>query len=459
MLFNSVVFICFHILALLFYWGFNSQRLRLVVLLLGSLVFYGWDYWPGLLLLIVTISINYGLSWAVSHYKKKWIFVAAIIINLCNLGWFKYASFISENIGTFLSYFMDNVTMPEINYWLPLGISFYTFQFLGYLIDLKRGEVAFEKSILHFAVFKCLYAQLIAGPIVRAKELLPQLHQKQSFNIENFQKGFFLLIGGLFIKICTADVLAQYVDYAFSNPGEISTLHSLISMYGFAFQILGDFWGYSTIAVGIGLMYGIILPNNFNFPYRATSFQDFWRRWHITLSIWFRDYLYIPLGGSRTKKMIYRNLILTMTIAGIWHGAGWNFIIWGFGHGVLLALERKLGVNKKELKGIRLWMKRFFVFNMVCLLWVFFRAETFQQAMEFFQSLLIGPYSTKISRLETLIIIILLFALLSYRLGKLFIEDNFLKLNLKKQVIITIVLIVLMLGYAEAKLDFIYFIF
>jgi len=148
-----------------------------------------------------------------------------------------------------------------------------------------------------------------------------------------------------------------------------------------------------------------------------------------------------------------------MTIAGVWHGAGWNFIIWGFGHGVLLALERKLGVNKKELKGIRLWMKRFFVFNMVCLLWVFFRAETFQQAMEFFQSLLIGPYSTKISRLETLIIIVLLFALLSYRLGKLFIDDNFLKLNLKKQVIITIVLIVLMLGYAEAKLDFIYFIF
>ncbi len=459
MLFNSVTFICFHILALLLYWVLASQRLRLLVLLLSSLVFYGWYYWPGLILLSITIAINYGLSWAVSYYKKQWIFVIAILINLCNLAWFKYATFIFDNIELLLSKFIPNIQMPEINYWLPLGISFYTFQFLGYLTDLKRGEVTFEKSILHFAVFKCLYAQLIAGPIVRAKELLPQLHKKQYFNFQNFQKGFFLLIGGLCIKICTADVLAQYVDYAFGTPEELSTLHAWLSMYGFAFQILGDFWGYSTIAVGIGLMYGIVLPDNFKFPYRSASFQEFWRRWHITLSIWFRDYLYIPLGGSRTKGLIYRNLIITMTIAGVWHGAGWNFAIWGFCHGVLLVLERKLGTNKIKLKGIKLWLKRFFIFNIVCLLWVFFRAETFLEALAFFKSLLIGPYSFKISRLETLVVIIALFSLFSYRLGRLFIDHNFTKLSLTKQLLITTGLILLILGYAEAKLDFIYFIF
>lgn len=459
MLFNSTVFICFHILALLLYWSFKSQRLRLIVLLIGSLVFYGWYYWPGLILLTVTIFVNYGLSWAVSKYKERWVFIMAIIINLCNLGWFKYATFVSDNLEIFLGYFINDIQMPEINYWLPLGISFYTFQFLGYLIDIKRGEVEFEKSILHFAVFKSLYAQLIAGPIVRAKELMPQLHKKQSFSLQNFQKGFFLVIGGLFIKICTADVLAQYVDYAFDNPNEISTLHSWISMYGFAFQILGDFWGYSTIAVGVGLMYGILLPSNFNFPYRAASFQDFWRRWHITLSVWFRDYLYIPLGGSRTKGLIYRNLILTMTIAGVWHGAGWNFVIWGFGHGLLLAIERKMNLNSNQLKGFKLWSKRFFVFNMICLLWVFFRAEDFQQAMQFFESLMLPPFSTKISNQETLVIIVLLFALLSFKLGRLFIEDNFLKLSLTKQLSVTVVMILLMLGYAEAKLDFIYFVF
>ncbi len=460
MLFNSIVFICLHLISLISYWSLKSQKLRLYVLLISSLIFYGWHYWPGLLLLIATILINYGLSWAVDTYKSKKVFTAAIAINLLNLCWFKYIDFVFENINHFFSLF-SSIKMPEVSYWLPLGISFYTFQFLGYLVDLKRGDIKRETSLLRFAVFKCLYAQLIAGPIVRASELLPQLKEKQTFNLTTFQKGFFLMIGGFFIKICTADVLSQYVDYAFLNATTISTLHAWISIYGFAFQILGDFWGYSTIAIGIGAMYGIQLPNNFYFPYRAISFQDFWRRWHITLSEWFRDYLYIPLGGSKTKKLIYRNLILTMTIAGIWHGAGWNFILWGLGHGLFLALERKLGHAKsaKNLKGIKLWAKRFLIFNVVCLLWVFFRAENFQNAMDFFSTLFLPPYGTKMHHLETLIIIILLFALLSYSLGKLFIEDRFLKLNLFKQIAITVLMLLLILGYAEAKLDFIYFVF
>ncbi len=432
MLFNSLLFICLHVIALLSYWSLKSQKLRLIILLLSSLIFYGWYYWPGLILLIITILINYGLSWAVDTYQNKKVFTLAIAINLLNLGWFKYANFVFENLNSFFSLF-SNLKMPEINYWLPLGISFYTFQFLGYLIDLKRGEIKREKSLLCFAVFKCLYAQLIAGPIVRANELLPQLKEKKSFNISSFQKGFFLIIGGLFIKICTADVLAQYVDYAFTNATTISTIHAWISIYGFAFQILGDFWGYSTIAIGIGVMYGIELPNNFNFPYRAISFQDFWRRWHITLSEWFRDYLYIPLGGSKSKNLIYRNLILTMTIAGIWHGAGWNFILWGLGHGIFLALERKLGFQKaaQDLTGVKLWGKRFLIFNAVCLLWVFFRANNFQNALDFFNTLFFPPYGTKMHHLETLIIIIILFALLSFKIGQLFQKDTFLNMTIR----------------------------
>ena len=460
MLFNSLTFLLLHAVSLLLFWNISSQRVRLVLLLFSSFVFYGWFYWPGLLLLVGLIGVNYFLSWAINKYRLKWIFIVGICLNLLNLVWFKYAGFLFEIIESLFVFFNFEVVIPKPNYWLPLGISFYTFQFLGYFIDLYLGKVIHEKSILTFAVFKCYYAQLIAGPIVRANELLPQLNNKTSFDLKRFQKGFFLLIGGLFVKICVADILSQFVQFGFENAATMEFLKAWLALYGFAFQILSDFWGYSTMAVGIGLMYGINLPNNFNFPYMATSFQDFWRRWHITLSEWFRDYLYIPLGGSRGRNGIYFNLIITMTIAGIWHGAGWNFLFWGLGHGILLAIERRWNLHKKggEQKWIKM-IRQLIVFHSVCLLWVFFRAASFDEAVSFFNSLLLPPYNFSASHMELLIITISLFLIFNRKLGRLFEGDNFTNLSLRKQLGITLTLFLFIIAYADATLDFIYFVF
>ena len=460
MLFNSLTFLLLHAVSLLLFWNISSQRVRLVLLLFSSFVFYGWFYWPGLLLLVGLIGVNYFLSWAINKYRLKWIFIVGICLNLLNLVWFKYAGFLFEIIESLFVFFNFEVVIPKPNYWLPLGISFYTFQFLGYFIDLYLGKVIHEKSILTFAVFKCYYAQLIAGPIVRANELLPQLNTKTSFDLKRFQKGFFLLIGGLFVKICVADILSQFVQFGFENAATMEFLKAWLALYGFAFQILSDFWGYSTMAVGIGLMYGINLPNNFNFPYMATSFQDFWRRWHITLSEWFRDYLYIPLGGSRGRNGVYFNLIITMTIAGIWHGAGWNFLFWGLGHGILLAIERRWNLHK--IGGEQKWIKmirQLIVFHSVCLLWVFFRAASFDEAVSFFNSLLLPPYNFSASHMELLIITISLFLIFNRKLGRLFEGDNFTNLSLRKQLGITLTLFLFIIAYADATLDFIYFVF
>ena len=459
MLFNSLTFILLHALTLGAFWLTKNQQIRIALLLLTSVIFYGWLYWPALILLGIVILMNYGFSLWIDQTKSKKVLSLAIVSNLGNLAYFKYSNYLLERLQAGLDSLGMEVDVPEPGYWLPLGISFYSFQVIGYLIDVYRGEIRAEKSLLNFAVFKCFYAQLIAGPIVRAKELMPQLLERRTFNSSQFQKGFFLFISGLFIKICVADILAQYVDFSFNNPDQIETLKAWLSIYGFAFQILSDFWGYSTVAVGIGLMYGIKLPNNFNFPYIAKSCQDFWRRWHITLSHWFRDYLYIPLGGNKRGRM-YLNLIITMSIAGIWHGAGINFLIWGFGHGIWLAIERYFGWQKMKgnSKVVGL-LRQLLVFHLVCALWVFFRAETFEQASAFFSRMFIGPYDFNAPNFEILIVTIVLFLFFNGKLGRLFEGEAFNELSLRKQVTISSIIILLTIAYADAQLDFIYFVF
>lgn len=459
MLFNSVTFFLLHALGLILFWASPSQKLRVSILLVTSLVFYGWLYWPGLILLLLTILLNYFFTWWIDRKRIRYKLVVAVIVNLSSLGWFKYSAFAIENIQLLFDTLGFSLEIPKPDYWLPLGISFYTFQFLGYLIDLYRGDVKREKSLLHFAVFLCLYAQLVAGPIVRAKNLLPQLRAKVRFDPLHFQKGFFLMIAGLAIKVCVADLIAWYVDFGFALSDEVGTARAWLAMYGFSFQILSDFWGYSTMAIGIGLMYGIILPKNFNFPYRSKSFQEFWRRWHITLSKWFRDYLYIPLGGSKGKSNIYFNLVLTMTIAGVWHGAAWNFLIWGFLHGVFLAVERRF--EWQVASGAK-WndiLRIVFVFHITSFLWIFFRAETFADAISFIEKLILPPYDFDVSYWEPLIVTIVLFLLISPRLGKLFDDDRFIRLSLWRQVWVTFILLFLVIAYADLQLDFIYFIF
>ena len=459
MLFNSLTFLLFHLILVGLYWAVKFQVARQIILLTGSVVFYGWYYWPALILLGISMLINYGFSrWidSAGEEKKKKVLTFAVVINLASLGWFKYSAFIGETMVGVLATLGVTIGSPQYSEWLPLGISFYTFQVIAYLVDLSRGKVACEKSFLCFGVFKCFYAQLVAGPIVRANELIPQLKNRRRFRAGVFYLGLYFIIGGLALKVFVADTLAQFVDFGFESPSNMEIATAWLTLYAFAAQILCDFWGYSTIAIGVGLMYGIKLPLNFNLPYKATSLREFWHRWHITLSQWLRDYLYIPLGGNRTHQN--RNLFLTMLLGGLWHGASWNFVIWGAGHGLWLVVERIIPDRFGELPGIKA-LKWLLLFNGVSLLWVFFRAPDFGVAMEYFRVLLIPPYTMQDSPPDTLILMLLAFVGLSFWIGKSLTDRRFLRWGLARQVSTCTVLLLLILAFAEARLDFIYFVF
>ena len=463
MLFNSVTFVLFHFLMVLIYWLLPRQGQRQVLLLLSSVVFYGWYYWPAVFLLGLSMTINYLFSrWidaAERDEQKGSRLRIAVIVNLCSLGWFKYSKFIADNLVAILEKAGLHLESPPVSAWLPLGISFYTFQVIGYLVDIRRGEVKMERNFLIFGVFKCFYAQLVAGPIVRGRELIPQIAEKRTFDGDNFLLGLFFMLAGLAIKICIADTLAQFVDYGFGVPEKLGTVTAWCTLYGFAFQILSDFWGYSTVAIGIGLMYGIKLPLNFNLPYLARSLRDFWRRWHITLSSWLRDYIYIPLGGNR--KSVYRNLFLTMLIGGLWHGASWNFVIWGAGHGLWLAAERKYCERNPERPSGGALLKivqTLLVFHGVCILWVFFRAPDFAATAAYLKALFAPPYLGE-SPPENLLFILAAFLLFFFTLGRTVTGRQFLKWKLWRQVAVCLLLLLLIAAYADARLDFIYFVF
>ncbi len=455
MLFNSITFIILHFVTVFLFWSVSSQKIRQVLLLISSLIFYGWYYWPGLILLLISMVFNYYFSLKISSTKSKKVLAIAVVANLCSLAWFKYSSFIFENISAlFISIGLD-LSIPVMNSWLPLGISFYSFQIIAYLVDVYRNEVPVERSFISFGVFKCYYAQLIAGPIVRAKYFFPQLLQKRDFCPDKFKLGFYYMLGGLTVKICIADTLAQFVDYGFENPDLLSNKLAWLTLYGFSFQILSDFWGYSTIAIGIAYMYGLELPVNFMSPYTATSITVFWRRWHITLSRWLRDYLYISLGGNRKNQK--RNLILTMGLGGLWHGASWNFIIWGLGHGIWLMMEKIVGQKFPNIRVFK-WIKILFVFHVVAILWVFFRAANFSDAMKYLSKLFINDnINCQIS--PTLISLLIAFVLFQKYFGKSLTDKSFLNWSLTKQLLVSIFLIFIMIAYANARLDFIYFVF
>ncbi len=455
MLFNSLTFIVFNFILLLFFWSSKNLRVRQLVLLIGSLFFYGWYFWQALFILLFSILFNYFIAIQIEKHQSKKILIFGVALNLLSLSWFKYSSFIFENINSIFSYFGFNLFIPELNYWLPLGISFYTFQVIGYLVDVYRKDVKAEKSFLCFGVFKCFFAQLIAGPIVRAKDFLPQLKRVANFKPEDFHLGCYYVIAGLSIKIVIADTISQFVDFGFLTPEKLNFLNSWVTLYGFAFQILADFWGYSTIAIGVGYMYGIQLPLNFNNPYSSKSLREFWRKWHITLSFWLRDYLYISLGGNKSKHL--RNLLLTMILGGLWHGSSWNFIFWGLGHGTWLVLERFISYKLPKNLFTNI-LNQIIVFHGVCLLWVFFRAQSFQSASNYFKSL-IGSFSSSIKVSDTLLFQISLFIVFILTLGKSLTDKRFLSWSLKKQLGICITLILFILSYANAKLDFIYFVF
>jgi alginate O-acetyltransferase complex protein AlgI len=433
--------------AVALYWALPRQRARLCVLLGASFWFYAARHWPSLLVLLAFILVNYGLALAQDRRRSRALLAVAVGANLLALGWFKYAGFVAGIAQAFL-----DAPVPRPPAYLPLGISFFTFQVVAYQIDVYRGAVRAERSLLVFAVFKCFFAQLVAGPIVRASEFLPQLRQRRAFDAGGLHHGLFLIIAGLALKIGVADVLAQFVAQDFADPQRLATTEAWAGAYAFAFQLYADFWGYSTMAVGIGLLFGLELPLNFHNPYLADSLREFWRRWHVTLSRWFRDYLYIPLGGNRRAQD--RNLLVTMVLAGLWHGAGWTFLLWGLLHGAWLALERRLGIWSRLPRTLRIPI----VFHGVAALFVVFRAPGLPAAGAYLSRMFLPPWTA--AAIPGLLLGWLGgFALVMSPLASLIEDRRFLALPLRWQVAATTGLILFALAHAGVPIDFIYFSF
>jgi len=337
----------------------------------------------------------YAAAIGIEHYRTSrpgWsrsILIATVIINLLDLAFFKYLDFGLSTFGTVWSWFSATEwTPPQLGIFLPLGISFHTFQLIGYVVDVSRGETDAIRNPWKMSLFVTFFPQLIAGPIVRPHEFLPQLETKREFSPTQFLQGLDLIAIGLVKKVLIADQIAPFVDQAFGDPAATGSWGTLLAVYAYAIQIYCDFSGYTDIGRGCAFMLGYTLPSNFNAPYLACNVSDFWRRWHITLSLWLRDYLYIPLGGSRGGEWsTYRNLILTMTLGGLWHGASLTFIVWGLLHGVLLAVNRLvhnlagISVNEPLFAG-RAYrvLATVATFHAVCLGWIFFRAPDFMTA-------------------------------------------------------------------------------
>ncbi len=316
------------------------------------------------------------------------LLVLAVGGNLAVLGYFKYYDFFvssSQNLATLVGL---DIPLDVRTIVLPVGISFYTFMGISYVVDIYRGDTE-PTTLEKFAVYLSFFPHLVAGPIVRPNELIPQLDSPRSPRRVDTSRAFYLIAAGLFKKVVISSYLASnIVDEVFANPDQYSSLEILIAVYAYAVQIYADFSGYTDIAIGIALLLGFNFPQNFDSPYAATSLQDFWRRWHMTLSRWLRDYLYIPLGGSRRGVAItYRNLLLTMLLGGLWHGAGWTFVVWGLIHGVGLCAERfwrdRHGVTPEEsLTRVDIYWRRLATFHVVCFAWIFFRADTFGVAWD-----------------------------------------------------------------------------
>lgn len=456
MLFNSLTFLALLLPTLGLYWITSSQAVRLGWLLVASLVFYGYHHWPSVFLLLFTIGFNFALGRLQARRRSTGLLVAAVAGNLAVLGWFKYAAFVAENVAALLATLGWNLEIPRPPALLPLGISFFTFQVVAYQVDIHRGEVPAETSWSRFAVFKCFFPQLIAGPIVQAKEFLPQLREAVTFDPARFHRGIWLVLAGAALKVGVADVLAQFADEAFQDPARLTTTAAWTGLYAYAFQLYADFWGYSTMAVGLAALFGLVLPLNFDTPYRSASLQEFWRRWHITLSGWFRDYVYIPMGGNRRRRDL--NLLATMTLAGLWHGAGWNFVLWGLGHGLWLVAERHApALPGRDRRWVRI-VRTVLVFHGVCLLWVFFRTPTLAVAWEYLQRLWPNPWTA--SRIPSALSQwLVLFALVQWPLARTLEGNRFATLPLKVQWLLALACLLLVLAYAGARVDFIYFNF
>ena len=392
MLFSTYTFFCFLGIVLATAGVLRNWTARKAFLLVASYAFYATWNWPFTILLVISTVVDYYIGHRLwrsgSPGRRKLMVLASLVVNLGILAAFKYSEFILMNVAGVAGLAGMAVTMPKFDIVLPLGISFYTFQSMSYSIDIYRRKYEPTRKLLDFALFVTFFPQLVAGPIVRADHFLPQCERPPEPVPNRWNVGLCLVLWGLFKKVAIADNMAGVVDLVYAAPGEAGVLGALAGTGAFAVQIFCDFSGYSQMAIGMALFLGFHLPDNFRHPYAAIGFSDFWRRWHISLSQWLRDYLYIALGGNRgSDGKTTRNLMLTMLLGGLWHGAAWNFVIWGGLHGLYLWGERVLlrlfGISKgyKPPKGLKGFMLAMLTFSLVLATWIFFRAQTFSDAI------------------------------------------------------------------------------
>jgi alginate O-acetyltransferase complex protein AlgI len=416
MLFPTLTFGLFFLAVYAIVWGVaRDNEWRKILLLLASWVFYGaWD-WRFVALLIGSAVLNWGTAAAIAASDEEWhegrrkaLVTAGVVANLAILGFFKYFDFFLEQLGVGLRGLGFERDLPLLSIILPVGVSFFTFQGISYLVDVYRRRVP-AAALLDITLLMSFFPHLVAGPIVRASDLLPQFRERPRLDRGMATMGLLLIVWGLFKKAVVASELSVgLVDPVFFDPSARSSLDLIVAAYGYAVQIYCDFSAYSDMAIGLAALLGYRFPHNFNQPYRARSLQDFWRRWHISLSSWLRDYLYIPLGGSRGGVLAgCRNILITMLLGGLWHGAKWTFLIWGGLHGIVQVIEtlwRKL--TPRDWPALPAIVAVPITFNIVTLGWIFFRADSFDGAIAYLRGMGRGDWTNTITTPLALVLIL-----------------------------------------------------
>ena len=482
MLFNSLDFAIFLPIVFLLYWFVVQKNLTLqnLLIVVASYIFYGWWDWRFLSLIlfstIVDFSVGKALEKTTNIKTRKILLWTSILVNLGFLGFFKYYNFFIANFAEAFTFFGSDIRISSLNIILPVGISFYTFQTLSYTIDVYRGKLAPTKDFISFTAFVSFFPQLVAGPIERATLLLPQFYVKRKFEYDKAVDGMRQILWGLFKKVVIADNCALLANEVFNNSHELNGSTLLLGALFFTLQIYGDFSGYSDIAIGISRLFGFNLMKNFAFPYFSRDIAEFWRRWHISLSTWFRDYLYIPLGGSRgSLGTKVRNTFIIFLVSGFWHGANWTFVIWGLLNALyfLPLLLTKNNRNNIEIIGYdRNWptikevLSMLLTFFMTVLAWIFFRAESVSHAISyilgiFSESILDTPNFSNIMSFYKAIGLLIIFILIEWfgRRGEYAISEMKWARTKILRWTFYIILIILLIVFAGKSQDFIYFQF
>lgn len=487
MLFNSIDFALFLPIVFILYWFVAHKNLKLQNFLIvgASYLFYGWWDWRFLSLILFSTVVDYAVGRKLKtenkDSKRKILLWTSIIVNLGFLGFFKYYNFFLENFITAFTFFGTEIQGNSLNIILPVGISFYTFQTLSYSIDVYKRKIEPTKNYIAFSAFVSFFPQLVAGPIERASNLLPQFYKKRTFDYGKAVDGMRQILWGLFKKIVIADNCAEYANLIFNNSADYSGSTLILGAVFFTFQIYGDFSGYSDIAIGTSRLFGFDLKQNFAFPYFSRDMAEFWRRWHISLSTWFRDYLYIPLGGSRGgiwKKI--RNTFIIFIASGFWHGANWTFIAWGALNAVYFLPLIITNNNRnyldvvakgKHLPTVKELLLMLTTFGLTVFTWIFFRAENIGHAWQYIQSMFIG-LTNKSSYIQTINllyweigiatpIIILIFIIFEWngREGQFAIDNFGLKWKRPIRYVMYYAIIIAIWSFSGEEQQFIYFQF